>query len=350
MLFLTTNRVGVLDDAVKSRITWTAYYPPLDEKQSIKIWKINLKHLKDRNEHLQIDREGILHFAKVHFKYSADTQTAWNGRQIQNALKVATSLAEWDTYSQKVQHGMDTRLSEEAVRTQPILLPKHFHNIAAGTQAFDRYLREATGTTEGERAFNKLERADDHAPDDYGGKFIVSSPDIDRSEMFSTPYQQASITTRQRKSSSATVTSYQAQGREPSPRPPPQPTGRRQTSKSSNHWASPSSSRHNLSTMNISQPHHQRSRSSSQLGHGTDPQLPPLRTTRSNSSFSGPYNDTGHRQPAVSDEDSDESDWTEPRSDDADHDNDNEQDSGHTSSSSRERGKTHRLRQSALGM
>ena len=162
VLFLTTNRVGVLDDAIKSRITWIAYYPPLDERQTRNIWKVNLRLLEERNTRLQVDKKAIMNFAREHFT-SSPREFIWNGRQIQNAFKVATALAEWDAYSKDVQHTIDTSVTVEDMRNQPTLRADHFNTIATGTQAFNSYLQEATGYTDAERAFNAMERADEFA-------------------------------------------------------------------------------------------------------------------------------------------------------------------------------------------
>ncbi|KAJ5701520.1 P-loop containing nucleoside triphosphate hydrolase protein [Penicillium malachiteum] len=50
ILFLTTNRVGIIDEAFKSRIHISLYYPHLDEHQSKRIWEINLQRLKKIEE------------------------------------------------------------------------------------------------------------------------------------------------------------------------------------------------------------------------------------------------------------------------------------------------------------
>ncbi|KAL9616246.1 MAG: hypothetical protein Q9160_008872 [Pyrenula sp. 1 TL-2023] len=200
---LNCHMVGVLDDAIKSRITWSAYYPLLDKQQTRKIWKVNIKLLEERNKRLQVDAKGILKFSKEHFISCADNGAAWNGRQIQNAFKVATALAEWDAYTQDVQHNIDTKVPEEDMPNQPKLSASHFRTIATGTQAFDSYLREATGFTEAERAFQAMERADDYIdPNDaYGpGSSGLLSPDDD-------PYQ------RKRPSFSSSPKSFPSQRR-----------------------------------------------------------------------------------------------------------------------------------------
>ena len=79
---------------------------------------------------------------------------------------MATALAEWDAYSQEVQHQIDTRVSARQRPNHPRLLAKHFKTVAAATQTFDSYLQEATGFNEAERAYNNMERADDYTAHD----------------------------------------------------------------------------------------------------------------------------------------------------------------------------------------
>ena len=182
VLFLTTNRVGVLDDAIKSRITWIAYYPPLDAQQTSKIWRVNIKLLEERKKDLQIDKKRILRFAKEHFASNAANGSTWNGRQIQNSFKVATALAEWDAFSKEGQVERGAQVSNDHTSSQPRLTVSHFETIATGAQAFNDYLYKATGFTEGERAYNSMERADDYTVEGnvYGAGNITISPDHDR--------------------------------------------------------------------------------------------------------------------------------------------------------------------------
>ncbi|KAL9116542.1 MAG: hypothetical protein Q9187_006934, partial [Circinaria calcarea] len=46
ILFLTTNRVGILDEAFKSRIHVSLYYPPLSKKQTLAIFGVNIRRLQ----------------------------------------------------------------------------------------------------------------------------------------------------------------------------------------------------------------------------------------------------------------------------------------------------------------
>ena len=89
-MFLTTNRVGNIDPAFKSRIHLSLYYPSLDRERTLQIWKNNLESLQI--EHEKEFREGgkkepvfhkkeILKFAGEHFdKLQENGLLVWNGR------------------------------------------------------------------------------------------------------------------------------------------------------------------------------------------------------------------------------------------------------------------------------
>lgn len=68
ILFLTTNRVGVIDPAFKSRIHISLYYPPLDDFTTIKIWEVNIARLKASEKKYEVDEGGIIGFAKRLFR------------------------------------------------------------------------------------------------------------------------------------------------------------------------------------------------------------------------------------------------------------------------------------------
>lgn len=47
VLFLTTNRVGTVDEAFRSRIHLSLYYPALRKKQALEIFKLNIRRIKE---------------------------------------------------------------------------------------------------------------------------------------------------------------------------------------------------------------------------------------------------------------------------------------------------------------
>lgn len=88
ILFLTTNRVGTIDRAFKSRIHLSLYYPKFDKASTISIWENNLKRVDEefKSEKKEInldDHDNIVKFAKRHFDRLKSTPGlgVWNGRQ-----------------------------------------------------------------------------------------------------------------------------------------------------------------------------------------------------------------------------------------------------------------------------
>ena len=283
MLFLTTNRVGTLDTAIKSRLTWIVYYPPLDAQQTKNIWKVNMRLLEERNKRLEIDKKGILMFAQEHFVLSSRKETGWNGRQIQNAFKVATALAEWDAYSQDVQRKIDTKVTEEDMPSlkQPKLTASHFETIAAATDTFDSYLQEAIGQTEADRAYNAMERADDFVPED--STHYSNNNNNNNNNDRNGP----------RRSSASTLSVPQHYGRDPDPPSNFPPMGRGTPNQRLHRMSQSYAGQHNgTANQPAPPPQVQTRRMSSQ--HKSVPQMPSPRSPRSgsvaanNSSLSSP--------------------------------------------------------------
>ncbi|KAM0254283.1 hypothetical protein ACHAQJ_006923 [Trichoderma viride] len=156
ILILTTNRVGSFDEAIKSRVHCALYYPPLDQKQSIKIWKMNLATLEERNKgqdpamRIRFNRKEIEAFARKHWKSNGEG-TRWNGRQIKNAFQTAIALADWD-------HVESTGgiLHPDG----PLLKIEHFKKVAQASAHFDNYLISVRNT-DGYRAKQLDIRRDD---------------------------------------------------------------------------------------------------------------------------------------------------------------------------------------------
>ncbi|KAL2289203.1 hypothetical protein FJTKL_02231 [Diaporthe vaccinii] len=149
ILFLTTNRVGAIDDAFRSRLHLTLYYPKLTETQTLKIWKTNFQRLKENNK-LRLDGElapidfndkKIIAWVKKHWE-----EIQWNGRQIRNAFQTAVALSEFEAKKLNVK-GFDGSST-----TSPVLTTDHFKKLARASAQFSEYLRETHGDDEDERA------------------------------------------------------------------------------------------------------------------------------------------------------------------------------------------------------
>ncbi|KAL2841161.1 hypothetical protein BJY01DRAFT_257160 [Aspergillus pseudoustus] len=161
VLFLTTNRVGTIDEAFKSRIHISLYYPQLKKRQSEKIWEMNLSRLAriedercraTKEPPMAIDHDGILEFARDQYlrgREGKEGRTQWNGRQIRNAVLIASALARYDKIDKH--HQPPDRYD---------LTADHFKLVVRSGLSFERYLYKVKGMTDGEVAFVQGIRAD----------------------------------------------------------------------------------------------------------------------------------------------------------------------------------------------
>ena len=169
VLFLTTNRVGAFDEAFKSRIHMSLYYPPLDAEKTWSIWKMNLERLIQkkarRNESIQIDEKEIFAYAQDHYAETLPRGANWNGRQIRNAFQTASALAEFEAH--ELNKKAKARCKETGVgfvAKSPQLEVRHFKEIAWASYEFDKYMFETKGVTEAEIASMEGQRRDAYKP------------------------------------------------------------------------------------------------------------------------------------------------------------------------------------------
>lgn len=148
ILFLTTNRVGTLDPAFRSRIHVTLYYRKLDKKRALKIWNTNLRRLHKLNEDrvqnglkaVEFDEKSIVKYAEKHIG-----ELKWNGRQIRNAFQTAIALADFEATGTKDK--------------VPTMTKKHFAKLGKAAAEFDEYLESVHGMDEDKMARRDQERA-----------------------------------------------------------------------------------------------------------------------------------------------------------------------------------------------
>ena len=156
ILFLTTNRVGAFDQAFRSRIHMSLYYPRIEEDATIKIWEMNIDRAReiwgDRLSIEDNDRRGILKFASAHYTELARLNTTWNGRQIRNAFQTAIALAEWDAYKLSLKY--------KSPSLKPRLEAEHFERVAKASKHFDDYLNQTLVGTQADLAADNRERKD----------------------------------------------------------------------------------------------------------------------------------------------------------------------------------------------
>ena len=147
ILFLTTNKVGHFDEAFKSRIHVALYYPPLDEKSAMQVWKMNLQRLIEQRHNFDADVKGIIKYAKRHYRTLEKSKRAtWNGRQIKNAFQTAIALAEFEAKTKR--------------QSKPTLSTEHFEVVVRASEGFDYYLSMIHGA-DSDRAKREGMRFDD---------------------------------------------------------------------------------------------------------------------------------------------------------------------------------------------
>ncbi|KAM0496898.1 hypothetical protein ACHAP8_007127 [Fusarium lateritium] len=155
ILFLTTNRVGVLDEAFKSRIHVSLAYPVIRLRETLDMWKGILDRLETDNRtatiKVKFDRSALLTWAEIHYKtHSSDEtkNTAWNGRQIRNAFQLAISLGHHDRDRKLVAADLtnaEALASGEKTWTSVRLITANFNNIAKTARDFGDYLHATRG-------------------------------------------------------------------------------------------------------------------------------------------------------------------------------------------------------------
>ena len=66
ILFLITNRTGIIDPAFKSRIYMSLYYPILSQTATESIWTWHIKRVARRKKDMKVDKNEIYEFAQRH--------------------------------------------------------------------------------------------------------------------------------------------------------------------------------------------------------------------------------------------------------------------------------------------
>ncbi|KAF7502157.1 hypothetical protein GJ744_006882 [Endocarpon pusillum] len=163
VLFLTTNRPGALDEAVKSRVHLSLQYNSLNRVQTMEIFQLNIDRLKKieeqraqaRKQHvkLRIDTESVLGFAEKHYDRLQKNPKIgrWNGRQIRNAFLIAASLA----------HFEGDKKREKEHDFPKLLSATHFQTVEETTDQYDKYRLALYQQDDDSRAREFEDRLDD---------------------------------------------------------------------------------------------------------------------------------------------------------------------------------------------
>ncbi|KAK0761359.1 hypothetical protein N5P37_006309 [Trichoderma harzianum] len=115
ILILTSNRVGIFDEAFKSRIQLSLRYKSLDRSQRLQIWINFLKRLEQlENERLNAERRGDkkddtmlgygINIDEIKDKLEELADESMNGRQIRNTISTARQLAMYQRKKLSYEH------------------------------------------------------------------------------------------------------------------------------------------------------------------------------------------------------------------------------------------------------
>lgn len=139
VLVLTSNRVGEIDEAFRSRIHICLFYPKLDQASVAKVWEKNINRIKTSKIGIDIEEEEIRHFYQLLWLQNEKNPSRhWNGRQIKNAFQTAVALAYWDFHC----------LPADSRPEKPVLRAKHFRRVGETSAHFDDYIGSVYGIEE----------------------------------------------------------------------------------------------------------------------------------------------------------------------------------------------------------
>lgn len=149
--------MGVIDEAFRSRIHISLYYPPLGSDETKAVFKLNLELIQDRfnndNRKIEIEKDDIIEYALDY--YETNKKARWNGRQIRNACQTALALAEFKAQGESHEHwdpNADVRLAVE-----------NFKTVSTAYLEFTKYLRQLYGVFDDVRAEDLGLRARDQS-------------------------------------------------------------------------------------------------------------------------------------------------------------------------------------------
>ena len=165
ILFLTTNIVGVIDEAFKSRIHVALEYPAIDEDSTREIWSKMLQRINQDNERAEMkipfNEKTLMKFAKNHYRSHQRNGTTWNGRQIRNAFQTAIGIGQYERLKKIDEAEAQGRPPDRSSRYIRLTLAS-FETVAETTSDFEKYITRTRGDDR-ERAAAHEFRRDEHS-------------------------------------------------------------------------------------------------------------------------------------------------------------------------------------------
>ncbi|CAH0042715.1 unnamed protein product [Clonostachys rhizophaga] len=176
ILFLTTNRAGVIDEAFKSRMHLYLRYPSIDLNSTKLIWGKLLDRIARENKEnkikIEFDRSALLKYASEHFESHREKRTTWNARQIRNAFQTAIALSQYDRVRMLEDNGLTEEEAEERggrfMRAE--LKSEYFEKIAESAKDFYSFMAGLKGGTDDQMAFEEGLRDDSFDPSERMAK------------------------------------------------------------------------------------------------------------------------------------------------------------------------------------
>ncbi|KAK7211817.1 hypothetical protein V2G26_018995 [Clonostachys chloroleuca] len=176
ILFLTTNRAGVIDEAFKSRMHLYLRYPSIDLNSTKLIWGKLLDRIARENKEnkikIEFDRSALLTYASEHFESHKEKRTTWNARQIRNAFQTAITLSQYDRVRMLEDNGLTEEEAEERggrfMRVE--LKSEYFEKIAESAKDFYSFMAGLKGGTDDQMGFDEGLRDDSFDPSERMAK------------------------------------------------------------------------------------------------------------------------------------------------------------------------------------
>ncbi|KAK6829812.1 P-loop containing nucleoside triphosphate hydrolase protein [Apiospora arundinis] len=148
LLFLTTNRVGQIDDAFISRVHVAIGYDALTPESRSKIWQGFFRKLaRERTGKIQISPAA----KKWVLEKAISGEPQLNGRDIRNALQTAITLAEAECDE-------DPKFESDTMTI--IVDQSHFQRVMEITSKFHSYVQSIRREDEKKRAAGRYDRND----------------------------------------------------------------------------------------------------------------------------------------------------------------------------------------------
>lgn len=146
MLFLTTNRVGLVDDAFISRAHVVLEYEALTDESRKSMWEAFFTKLRKETKGKIV----VTQKAKDYIFHNDDIKNLkWNGREIRNALQTTITLAQYDAH--------EDRGAEYDPEDAISITEDHFSRVADMSKSFKDFLFKLYGRTEAQRPQDRRE-------------------------------------------------------------------------------------------------------------------------------------------------------------------------------------------------